>query len=115
MDFYSARLLYVILVNNGKARKRNHFDESVVVFRAKSFLDARKRALALGKKAETNYKNDKGQQVRWALVDILNVDLIGKSVEGKEVASRLHYRIQKNPIPPTKVFHPEKSEPEESF
>jgi hypothetical protein len=35
MDFYSARLLFIILVADGPGRKRNHYDESVIVFRAK--------------------------------------------------------------------------------
>ena len=115
MEFYSARLLFVILVNDGRPKKRNHFDESVVVFCAKNFTAAFKRALRLGKKQESKYRNQNGQQVRWALVDILKLDWIGKKIEGMEVASKLHYRNQLKPIPVSKVFHPERSKPEGSF
>ena len=34
MNFYSARLLYIILVD-GHSRKRNDYDDSIIVFRAK--------------------------------------------------------------------------------
>ena len=114
-EFYSARLLFIILVDDGRPKKKNHFDESVVVFRAKNFSDAFKHALKLGKSQETDYKNEKGQRVRWALVDILNLDCVGATINGKEVASKLHYRTQKRPIPANKKFHPELSKPEGSF
>jgi hypothetical protein len=115
MEFYSARLLFIILVDDGRPKKKNHFDESVVVFRAKNFSGAFKRALKLGKSQETDYKNHKGQRVRWALVDILNLDCVGNKIDGNEVASKLHYRTQKKPIPANKKFHPERAKPEGSF
>jgi len=115
MDFYSARLLFIILVASGTGRKRNHYDESVIVFRAKDFGHAFKRALQLGRAQETDYKNDKGQRVRWALVEIRNLDCVGPKMDGKEVASVLHYRTSRDRIPPGRVFHPERSKPESSF
>jgi len=115
MEFYSARLLYIILRDDGRPKKKNHFDESVIVFRAKNLPDAFKRALELAKSHETDYLNDKGQRVRWALVDILNLDWVGKKIDGKEVASCLHYRTQSVPIPANRKFHPERSKPEGSF
>src|SRR5437899_9795378 len=90
MHFYSARLLFIILVADGAGRKRNHYDDSVIVFRARNFDHAFKRALKLGRARETAYKNDKGQRVRWALVKIWNLDWVGPKVDGKEVASHLH-------------------------
>jgi len=115
MDFFSARILFIILVADGPGRKRNHYDESVIVFRAKDYVHAMDRALELGRARETNYKNDKGQRVRWTMVEIRNLDCIGPEVDGKEVASVVHYRTSKKRIPPTRVFHPERSKPEESF
>lgn len=115
MDFYSARLLFIILVADSRGRKRNHYDESVIVFRAKGFSDAFKRALTLGRAQETVYKNDKGQKVRWALVEIRNLDCVGPKVDGKEVASMLHHRTSKKRISPSQRFHPEQSKPEGSF
>ncbi|MDI1320270.1 MAG: DUF4288 domain-containing protein [bacterium] len=115
MHFYSARLLFVILVADSLARKRNLYDESVVVFRARNPAHAFKRALTLGRQQETNYKNDKGQGVRWAFVEIMKLDYVGRTVDGKEVASVLHDRTTKKLISAGHVFHPELSKPEESF
>ncbi|SKB08947.1 protein of unknown function [Prosthecobacter debontii] len=115
MDFYSARLLFVVLVADRPGRKRHLYDETVIIFRAKDSAHAFERALELGREQETDYPNDKGHQVRWALVQILNINHIGRSVDGKEVASSLHYRTSKESIPPDHIFHPEKSKPGESF
>ena len=113
--FYSARLLFIILVADGAGKKRNHYDESIVVFRAVSFDDAFMRALAIGKKSETEYRNDKGQVVRWALVRVINLDWVGSKIDGKEVGSVLHFRVGTKAISPRTKFHPEKSKPESSI
>ena len=115
MDFYSARLLFIILIAAGPGRRRNHYDDSVIVFRAKDYDHAFERALELGRKRESDYKNDDGQRVRWLLVKIWNLDRIGPKVDGKEVASYLHYHTSKKPIPPERIFHPEQSKPKGSF
>ena len=115
MDFYSARLLFVILVAGGPGRKRNHYDESVIVFRARDFEHAFERALELGRERETNYKNDKGQRVRWSLVEVINLDCVGRTIDSREVASSLHYRTSRERIQPNRTFHPERSKPEGSF
>ena len=107
MDFYSARFLHIILVADGVGKKRNHYDETVVVFRAADHTHAFERALEIGRSHETNYVNDKGQQVRWAFVEIITIDWIGRKVDGMEVSSSLHYRTSKRPIAPNQVFHPE--------
>lgn len=111
MDFYSTRLLYVILVADGPGKKRNHYDETVIVFRAKDLEHAFARALEIGRSKETDYLNDKGQRIRWALNEIVAIDWIGRRVDGKEVSSCLHYRTSKQRIPPDQIFHPEDSIP----
>lgn len=115
MEFYSARLLFIILVDDGKPKRKNQFEESVMVFRAKGFSDAFQQALHLGKSRSGTYLNQRGQRVRWVLADIINLDWVGKKVDGKEVASELHYRTQPEPIHANKRFHPEKSKPTQSF
>lgn len=115
MDFYSARLLFVILVDSGRPARRQSYDDSVIVFRAKSYRHAFRRALELGRKQEASYKNHRGEKVRWALVAIESLDLVGPSIDGREVASRLHVRVSQRPMSPKKRFHPEKSKPGNSF
>lgn len=114
-DFYSARLLYVIMVHEGTARRRNLHDESVIVFRAKDFQDAFQRALELGRAQETEYKNGKGQKVRWVLAEITTLDFIGRKIDGKEVSSRLHDRVGRKRISSGQKFRPERSKPNNSF
>ena len=115
MQFYSARLLYIILVDDGRPRRRNDHDETVVLFRATDFDHAFQRALELGRAAETQYVNGAGQAVRWTLVEVTTVDCIGARVEGREVASRLHTRVAPKPVKFQSRFRPEKSRPGQSF
>ena len=115
MDFYSARLLYIILVGTKRATKRCSYDDSVVVFRARSYAHAFRRAIELGRKSETSYKNHRGETVRWALVEVENLDFVGKVIDGVEVASRLHSRTSRTPVGPRRRFHPERSRPNNSF
>jgi len=115
VDFYTARLLFVSLVESNRAKKSNLYDDSVIVFRAKDFAHTFERALEIGKSKETTYKNASGQTVRWALVEIVNIDYVGKIIDGNEVASKLHYRVTKKPIALRKRFRPERSKPDKSF
>lgn len=109
MDYYSARLLVVCLVDDGKPRKRNTCDYPFFVFRAKDYKHAFRRALDLGKQQETRYANDKGQQVRWAFVQVENVKRLGRKLDGVEVGSLLDVLHSNRPIPFRKRFHPQKS------
>ena len=114
MDFYSARLLFIILVSDGRPRKRNRYNETVVVFRARDWEHAHQLALELGLAEETTYKSRSNQTVRWALVEVLALDFIGRKVDGSEVASRMFQQISKEPVSPTVAFQPGVSTPPQS-
>ena len=109
MDFYSARLLFILLNQDGKPKKKNLYDDSVVVFRAKDFDDAFERAIAIGK------QRVEALQPFHKFVEVVTLDWVGKKVDGMEVASKLHSRVSAKPISPETVFHPEKSNPDQSF
>ena len=115
MDYYSSRLLYVILVKDGRPRRRNHYDESTVVFRARDFDHAFERAIEIGLASEQRYKNVRGQEVRWALVEVSTLDCVGAAVDGREVSSRLHDRLSKVAVPFGTHFTPRRSRPGQSF
>jgi hypothetical protein len=115
VNFYSARLSFVVLVDDGRPRKTHTWDEIVVVFRARDFDHAFTRALEIGRSHETEYLNCDGHKVRWALVEVENLDFVGRRVDGSEVASRLSPRRSKAAIPFSKRFHPEDSKPSQSF
>ena len=114
MSFYSARLLYLILVDDGRPRRRQHCDETVIVFRARDYEHAFERALALGRLREDTYRNHLRQKVRWALVKVLTVDYVGSAIDGAEVASIVGYRTFPKPVSARARFHPERSKPETS-
>ena len=111
MDFYSARLLFVLLDNDGKPRKKNLYDDSVVVFRARDFEDALRRAIELGNARVQSESSSPFHK----FVEVMKLDWVGCKVDGQEVASKLHYRVSKTAISMETEFHPEKSEPEGSF
>jgi hypothetical protein len=109
MDYYSAKLFVICLVDDSKPRRRNTCDYPFVVFRAKDREQAFERALALGKQQETRYKNHKGQWVRWALVQVEAIKHLGRSLDGVEVGSLLEVHCSAQPIPFGKRFHPKRS------
>ena len=109
MDYYCVRLLVIILVDDGKPRKRNTCDHPFVIFGAKDDQHAFQRALKWGKQHEHRYKNIKGQWVRWAFVEVESIKLLGRKLDGLEIGSVLADHYSKTPIPFNKRFHPEKS------
>ena len=115
MDFYSARLHFVALVDNGTPRKTNLWDEIVVTFRARDREHAFSKALRIGRSHEHEYLNPDEQNVCWKFVEVETLDVVGKRIDGAEVASRLSHRKSKKPLRFTARFHPEKSRPSESF
>lgn len=83
--WYSAGLWLVIEVEGEGAL---HLMRSVVVFRAKDFDDAERRALALGLEMEASYLNHLGEEVRWRLKQVETVDQLGWWIRnGREVYS----------------------------
>ena len=74
-----------------------------------------KRAKQIGMSRESIYDGAGGSKVRWALVEIINLDWVGPKVDGKEVASKLRYRRSEKPISFRTRFHPGKSKPDGSF
>ena len=115
MNFYSAGLLFVLLVDDGRPRKTHLWYEIVVAFRARDFDHAFSRALEIGRSHETQYLNCDGQQVRWALVEVMTLDHVGKRIDGAEVASRLVRRRSKAAIPFGTEFKPQDSTPSGTF
>ena len=115
MDYYSARLHLIALVDDGKARKTHLWDEIVITFRARDSTHALSRALRIGRSHETEYLNGDKQKVRWKLVEIETLDVVGKRIDGAEVASRLSHRKSEKPLRFSTRFHPAKSRPSESF
>ena len=114
MEYYSACLIFIILINNGKDKKKHGYDESIVVFKAKDYQHAFQRALELVQTQEITYKNVDDQDVRWAFVEVSELKCIGKKIDGVEVSSVMFRRNARKSIPFDKKFRPEKKFPFET-
>jgi hypothetical protein len=115
MDFFSARLFLLCLIDTGRRRRRNICDDRVVVFRARDREHAFARALEIGRSHEIEYLNPRGEPVRGVLVRVVNVDRVGRRVDGEEVASALGWHESESPLAFDHVFRPEDESPVPSF
>jgi len=111
MPLFCARLLVVCLVDNGQPRKRNVCDYPFILLEAGDYQSALARAIELGKKQETKYKNSKQQMVRWAFVRVEQITLLEGTLDGKEVGSLLDVLKTEEPIAYRKRFNPRASTP----
>jgi hypothetical protein len=114
MTNYSARLRHVALVEGGRPSRRPLVDETIVIFRASTPRAAFRRALALGRQSEHEYKNARGKRVRWAFVAVLTLDALPHSLDGTEVWSTLRPRQLPRAVSFSSRFRPESSSPTES-
>ena len=111
MPLFCARLLVVCLVDDGKPRKRNVCDYPLVLLKAGDYQSALAKAIELGKKQETKYKNSKQQMVRWAFVKVEQITLLEGALDGQEVGSLLDVLKTEEPITYRKRFNPRTSTP----
>jgi len=109
---YAARMLHVCVVDDGKPRRRNLCDETVKLLRASSDEDAWKQALKLGRAAQHQYRNSRGELVRWIFAEVASVSQVRANLHGAELSSRLHNRVFSKPITSRSRFHPAKREPQ---
>lgn len=83
--WYSACLRFVVLVEGHGAQ---HYNDQVRLVRAASFEDAFRRAVEVGTSAEQTYLNGDRERVRWALKEILTLDVLSSRLaDGAEVFS----------------------------
>ena len=111
MEYYSARLLVICLVDDGKPRKRNTCDYPFIVFRARDYAHAFRRALELGRQQQAVYKNVKRQKVRWSLARVEEIKRLGRSIDGCEVGSLLDVFRSDKPLPFSQRFQAAKHQP----
>jgi len=111
MDYYCARLLVVSLVDEAKPQKRHTCDYPFIVFRARDYDHAFKRALQLGRQQQTTYKNIKGQKVRWALARVEEIKHLGRTIDGCEVGSLLDVYRTDEPLTFAHRFQPARHPP----
>ena len=89
-DWYSAFLIYSLDSHIDPACHR--CVESLIVFRAKDFQEAKNRAVSIGRQyAEDGkvYDNSGSIAIEMKLCRVLNLDIIGPNIEGAEVWSKV--------------------------
>lgn len=112
MEWYSAQLLYVRL-EHGVPQDEYVYRSSVVVFVAESPVEARHRALELGRGKEFIAREEGDHLVRTALVALQAVDRIGRDINGREVSAYEHRSA--DPVSFDEEFHPEFDTPHQTL
>src|SRR5262245_35592238 len=90
MNWFSSLLLYSL--ESPSDREFHRSVESLIVFRARDFDDARERALAIGRQhAERGkvFADDGTMAIKMQLCRIMNLDHVGSKIDGAEVWSKL--------------------------
>jgi len=111
MPLFCARLLVVCLVDDGSPKKRNTCDYPFVLIEAPDHEGAFTKAIELGKKQETKYRNAKQQLVRWAFVKVEQITQLEEALDGQEVGSLIDVLKTEVPLGYRKRFFPGKSKP----
>jgi hypothetical protein len=89
--------------------------KSVFIFQAVDFDQAMDRALALGRGIEREYANEDGRIVRWRLVGIETIDMLGPEiVDGCEVYSEPSTIDDPKPDDFDQEYSPDQSKPTQS-
>ncbi len=112
-EWFSAAVRVAILVEG----TRDHDEaRSVFLFRSPNFDEAFVRALQLGRGLEQEYVNGAGQLVRWLLLEVETLDILGPEIaDGREVYSEpLRASITFPPETSPESFKPEESNPTSS-
>lgn len=92
--WYSAKLLIISAVDDGKKTVPALVEESIILIEAESPDTAKERALEAGLRMEHEYDNYRGRQVRWRFGKLLELqDLSEEKVfSGMEVFSTIYRR-----------------------
>jgi hypothetical protein len=85
MNWFSTKIRVALLIEDAGLVS---YMDSVHVFQAKDFDEAKQRALELGRGHEEEYLNSDQQRVRWRFKEIVSLDLLGSELSnGCEVYS----------------------------
>ena len=111
MNWYSSKIRLACLIQGvGLTR----YMDSVVLFRAKDFKGAMKRALEFGKRQEEEYLNAEKELVRWRFKEVVSLDIIEHDdLDGVEVHS--DFIDSDEQVDFNVEFTPEKSKPTQTI
>jgi hypothetical protein len=81
--WFSAMAQLVVFVG----ARIEHYERSLFVFQADESAAAHRRAVELGRELEATYNNQHDDTVRWQLVRVETLDVLGDVLDGREVFS----------------------------
>ncbi|MBU1536488.1 DUF4288 domain-containing protein [Myxococcota bacterium] len=112
MSWFSARLLIVSIVDDGEPEDNCLCDYPFFVFQAMDEQEAIAKALQLGYEQEHTFRNEDGNDVRWAFAQIDQIWNLGDEIDGKEIGSLMDYWKPENPIMANHQFCPREAVPD---
>lgn len=113
MKWHSAKIRLACLIEGEGVVQ---YTDSIFVFKATGYQDAKERAIALGKKQEEEYHNAEGSCVRWRLKEIISLDALTEGVlDGTEIYSEPVKPEVGILIPFDVDFKPEDSKPTQTI
>jgi hypothetical protein len=114
LPFFSVRLLYVHLVDDGLSKKSHSYDESIRLVQARDHDEAWREALRVGQAHETIYTDGSGVKNRQAFIGVDEVKFLGTELLGSEIASVTYQQRGSDLIAFDHVFLPADQEPHRS-
>lgn len=110
--WFSAKMRFVILVEGTGGETLN---DRVYVFRSNDFPAALERALEIGRRGQSEYRNGDGMRVQWSLMEIISLDMLTADLDGAEVYSEPVHLPPEKVIPFDTTFRPEDSQPTQTI
>lgn len=88
MNWYVAKIIFRIISGDGQHDAQ--FDEQLRLINAENEKQAFDKATALGQACQNSFLNNQSQPVRWAFIDVAEINPLNELADGTE----LYYQIQ---------------------
>ena len=88
MNWYLVKIVYQIICGDGQHPAQ--FDEQLRLVNAKNYSEAFYKSKEIGIKEEDNFLNDVNKPVRWKFIDVAEIYILERLIDGAEVYSRIH-------------------------
>lgn len=87
MNWYMAKMVFRIICGNGEHTPQ--FDEQLRLVAAENKEQALSKALAMGKKEEDAFYNQRLQLVQWQFINVSELNELQQLSDGMEIYSRI--------------------------
>lgn len=87
MDWFLAKLIFRIVCGNGNHTPQ--FDKQLRLIQAEDETEAFDKALAIGKKEQSSFLNQKESLVQWEFINVCELYRLSALIDGAELYSRV--------------------------